>query len=139
MVVCLPRRMANPVVKCISKIERMRYSGDTPHIQSPFQQVQSVPHHVEKIVIDACNGCEEDRQLTTFTTPWGRYRYRTAPQGYISSRDGYTRRFDEIASDFQIKIKVIDDDSLLWADTIENSFFQTAQWLDLCANNGIIL
>ena len=31
-----------------------------------------------------------------FITPWGRYRYLVAPQGYISSGDGYSRRFDEI-------------------------------------------
>ena len=31
------------------------------------------------------------------------------------------------------------DDSLLWANNIEESFHQTAKWLDLCARNGIIL
>ena len=36
------------------------------------------------------------------------------------------------------KIKVVDD-SLLWTNTLEESFYQTAQWLDLCARNGIIL
>eukprot|EP00111_Clytia_hemisphaerica_P021586 TCONS_00063478-protein len=117
---------------------------ETHHTQSPFHQVRSVPHNVKKTVTDAWNGyhsvplCEEDKHLTTFITPWGRYRYCTAPQGYISSGDGYTRRFDEIASDFPNKIKVVDD-SLLWADTLEGSFHQTAQWLDLCARNGIIL
>ena len=117
---------------------------ETHHTQSPFHQVRSIPHNVKKTVTDAWNGyhsvplCEEDKHLTTFITPWGRYRYCTAPQGYISSGDGYTRRFDEIASDFPNKIKVVDD-SLLWADTLEESFHQTAQWLDLCARNGIIL
>ena len=117
---------------------------ETHHTQAPFHQVRSVPHQLKKTVTDAWNGyhsvplCEEDKHLTTFITPWGRYRYRTAPQGYISSGDGYTRRFDEIASDFPNKIKVIDD-SLLWADNLEESFHQTAKWLDLCARNGIVL
>ena len=59
----------------------------THHTQSPFHQARSVPHGIKKTVFDARNGyhCvlirEEDRHLTTFITPWGRYRYRTAPQG----------------------------------------------------------
>jgi len=32
------------------------------------------------------------KHLTTFITPWGRYRYRTT-QGYIASGNGYPRRF----------------------------------------------
>lgn len=31
------------------------------------------------------------------------------------------------------------DDTLLWADTIEESYFQAIQWLDVCGPNGIIL
>ena len=40
----------------------------------------------------------KDRHYTTFITPWGRYRYCTAPQDYIPSGDGYPRRYDEITS-----------------------------------------
>ncbi|MEO0686817.1 MAG: hypothetical protein AAFY76_17680, partial [Cyanobacteria bacterium J06649_11] len=76
--------------------------------------------------------------LTTFITPWGCYRYRTAPQEYISSRNGYTSRFDEIASDFPNKTKIVDD-YLLWADNIAECFFKTAEWLDLCVRNEITL
>ena len=116
---------------------------ETHHTPSPFHQVRSVPENVKKTVSDAWNGyhsvplCFEDRHYTTFITPWGRYRYRTTPQGYIASGDAYTRRFDEIASDFTNKIKVIDD-TLLWEDTLEKSFFQAAKWLELCGRNGII-
>ena len=116
---------------------------ETHHTPSPFHQVRTVPEGVKKTVSDAWNGYHsvslqpEDRHFTTFITPWGRYRYCTAPQGYVSSGDAYTRRFDEIASDFPNKIKVIDD-VLLWDDSLEQSFFQAARWLDLCGKNGII-
>ena len=40
-------------------------------------------------------------------------------------------------STFPNKIKVIDD-TLLWEDTLEQSFFQACQWLELCGKNGII-
>ena len=81
----------------------------THHTQSPFQQSCSVPHGTKKTVFDAWNGYhtvsirEKDRHLTKFITPSGRYRYRTASQGYIASGDGYMRRFDEIVSEIQRK------------------------------------
>ena len=36
-----------------------------------------------------------DHHLTTFLTPWGRYYYKVAPQGYLASGDAYMRN-DEI-------------------------------------------
>jgi hypothetical protein len=81
---------------------------------------------------------EDDRHLTTFITPWGCYRYKTAPQGYIASGDGYSRRFDEIVSHIPDKTKVIDD-TLLWADNLTASFHQAVNWLDICGRHGIIL
>ena len=117
---------------------------ETHHTPSPFHQSRSVPSGTRKTVLDAWNGYhsiplrEEDRHLTTFITPWGRYRYKVAPQGYIASGDAYTRRYDEIVSGIPKKTKCIDD-VLLWSDNVEEAFHQTAQWLDLCARNGITL
>ena len=95
---------------------------ETHHTQSPFHQARSVPAGMKKTVFDAWNGYHsvalhpDDRHLTTFITPWGRYRYRVALQGYVASGDGYSRRFDEIVSDVPDKTKCIDD-TLLWART----------------------
>ena len=117
---------------------------ETHHTQSPFHQARTVPHAKKKTVFDCWNGYhsiplhEEDRHFTTFITPWGRYRYRVAPQGYIASGDGYSRRFDEIVSHVPNKTKCIDD-TLLWSDTLEESFFQAVEWLDICGRHGIIL
>jgi len=97
-----------------------------------------------KTVFDFWNGYhsvrirEEDKHLTTFITPWGRYRYKTAPQVCIASGDGYTRRFDETVSDIPHKTKCVDD-ALLWSNSIEESFFQACNWLETCGRNGIIL
>ena len=117
---------------------------ETHHTQSPFHQARSVPHGKKKTVFDAWNGYHsvplhpDDRHYTTFITPWGRYRYCTAPQGYIASGDGYSRRYDEVVASFPQKTKCIDD-TLLWSDTIHDSFFQAAQWLDICGRHGITL
>jgi len=61
---------------------------ETYHTQSPFHQARSVPHGKKKTVFDAGNSYHsvplhpDDRHYATFITPWGRYRYSTAPQGY---------------------------------------------------------
>ena len=117
---------------------------ETHHVQSPFLQARSVPRSMRKTIFDAWNGYhsvplhKSDRHYTSFITPWGRYRYCVAPQGYISSGDAYTRRFDEVVAEVQQMTKCVDD-ALLWASTLEESFYQAAKWLDLCGRNGITL
>ena len=117
---------------------------ETHHTRSPFHQARSVPAGTKKTVFDAWNGyhsvpiCEEDRHYTTFITPWGRYRYCSAPQGYIASGDGYSRRYDEIVSNIPNKSKCIDD-TIMWSNNIEDSFYQAVNWLDVCGKNGIVL
>ena len=112
----------------------------THHTPSPFLQAISISHGKKK----AWNGYhsvpirKKDLHLSTFITAWGRYRYMTAPQGYIASGDGYTRRYDEIVATIPNKTKCVDD-VLLWANTIEESFDQTVNWLDTCGRHGITL
>ena len=116
----------------------------THHTSTPFKLAEQIPKGTKKSVTDAWNGyhsvplCEEDRHITTFITPWGRYRYKVAPQGFLASGDGYTQRFDSIIADFKNKVKCIDD-TLMWEKGIEEAFFQNCQWLDLCGQNGITL
>ena len=54
----------------------------------------------------------------------------------MASDDGFTRRFDEITAHIPNKTKYVDD-TLLWADIIDQAFWQTVQWLDTCGRNGI--
>ena len=53
--------------------------------------------------------------LTTFITPWGLYRYKRAPQGYLSSGDGYKRRFADILAHITRLVRCVDD-SILYDD-----------------------
>lgn len=84
---------------------------ETHHTQSPFRQARQVPSGKVKTVFDARNGYhsvplhEADRHKTTFITLWGRYRYLSAPQGYITSGDGYSRRYDKVVADIGKKTK----------------------------------
>ncbi len=96
---------------------------------SPFHLARAVPPGMKKTVFDAWNGYhsvrlhEDDRHYTTFITPWGRYRYCTAPQGYIASGDGYTSRYDSIVTGVSNKTKCIDD-TLLWTEDVAKSYQQ---------------
>ena len=117
---------------------------ETHHCPSPFHQARAIPRLTKKTVFDAWNGYhsvaldEQHRHYTTFITPWGRYRYRTAPQGYIASGDAYTARYDSLVAHIGSKTKCIDD-ALLWSETIEEAFYQAVEWLQICATNGITL
>ncbi|KAL8583505.1 hypothetical protein ACOMHN_056315 [Nucella lapillus] len=150
-----PVTWCHRMVVCAKKNGKLRRTVDfqpliahatreTHHTPSPFHQARAVPHNKKKTVLDAWNGYhsvpirEEDRHLTTFITPWGRYRYKTTPQGYIASGDGYTRRYDAIVATIPNKTKCIDD-TLLWADTLEKNFYQVVQWLNVCGRHGITL
>ena len=77
--------------------------------------------------MDAWNGFhsvqirEEDRYLTTFLTPWGCYRYKTAPQGYKVSGDAYTARYDRISEGVD-KMRRVIDDTLLYTKVSPSTF-----------------
>ena len=81
---------------------------------------------------------EEDRHLTTFITPWGRFRYRTTPQGFLAAMDAYNHRFDLITRDIKDKKRCVDD-SILWGHSIEETFFKTCQYLTTTGQAGIIM
>ena len=109
---------------------------ETHHVKPPFQQAKTVPPSTWKSVTDAWDGFhsvpikEEDRHFTTCITPWGRYRYRMAPQGFLASGDGYTRRFDEIIADVERKTKCVDD-TLLWDEDLEKHWWRMLDFPEL--------
>lgn len=82
---------------------------ETFAMESPFHLACRIPKNTWKTVTDAWNGYHSvplrtsDQHLTTFITPFGRWRYTRAPQGFLSSGDGYNRRFDAILSTFECK------------------------------------
>ena len=143
MVVC-PKRDGKPRRTVDFQALNKHACRGTHHTPSPFHLARSIPHYVKKSTCDAWNGYhgvrifDVDKHLTTFITHWGRYRYRTAPQGYIASGDAYTKRYDAITADVKNKVKCVDD-TLLWASDIEQCFTQVAEYLDLCGHNGVIL
>ena len=117
---------------------------ETHHVKPPFIQVCEIPANTWKSVTDAWNGFHsvplrlEDHHLTTFLTPWGRYYYKVAPQGYLASGDAYTRRYDEIIVDIPRKTKCVDD-TVLWDMNLADHWWRMIDYLDLMAKNGVVL
>ena len=116
---------------------------ETHHTPSPFNQAMVVPPDTKKTVLDAWNGYHSLPQSpaasesTTFITEWGRYRYLSSPQGFHAAGDGYTKAFDDITVDFPRKAKCIDD-TVMWDNSIEEAFWHTLDYVNLCASNGVV-
>lgn len=112
--------------------------------ESPFQLARRVPGDTWKTVADCWNGYhsvplrESDRHLTTFITPYGRFRYTRAPQGFLSSGDGYNRRLDAILSEFQRKERCIDD-TVFHDKDLEMHWWRTIELLTTLGAAGIVL
>ena len=59
------------------------------------------------------------------------------PQGFIASGDAYTRRYNELIKHVDRKVKIMYD-TLLYSNDIEQNFWDTWNYISLCANKGII-
>ena len=112
--------------------------------ESPFHLARRVPGKTWKTVTDAWNGYhsvplrESDRHLTTFITPFGRWRYTRAPQGFLSSGDCYNRRFDTILTDFQRKERCVDD-TIHFDNDLETHWWRTIDLLHTMGAAGAVL
>ena len=115
----------------------------THHTETTWSLVSSIPPNQVKSVVDCWHGyhsvpiAEADRPLTTFLTPWGRYRHKTTPQGFISAGDAYTHRMSDIIGDTP-RIKKCVDDSLLFDVDIETNFYRVCEFLEKCSNQGCV-
>ena len=68
-------------------------------------------------------------------TEWGRYRYKTVPQGLISAGDAYTQRKAEIMAGVSDQETCVDD-TILFSDTIEQNFYKVCEFLTTGSNGG---
>ena len=112
--------------------------------ESPFHLARRIPTNTWKTVTDAWNGYHSvplrasDRHLTTFITPFGRWRYTRAPQGFLSSGDGYNRRFDAILADFERKERCVDD-TVHYDTDLEQHWWRPIDFLTRVGQSGIVL
>ena len=112
--------------------------------EAPFHLARRVPGQTWKTVTDAWNGYhsvpirESDRHLTTFITPFGRWRYTRAPQGFLSSGDSYNQRFDAILADFTRKERCVDD-TVHYDEDLETHWWRTIDFLSTMGAAGAVM
>ena len=117
---------------------------ETFAMETPFHLARRIPKDTWKTVMDAWNGYhsvplrQSDRHLTTFITPFGRWRYTRAPQGFLSSGDGYNRRFDAVLSTFERKERCVDD-TIHYDSDLEQHWWRTIDLLTRVGRTGIVL
>ena len=142
--VCTPKHDGTPRRTVDYNVVNIHCPRQTHHTPSPWQLASSIPGGTYKSVLDNWNGyhsvvlsSEQDKDVTTFITPWGRFRYLVAPMGLRCSGDGFTDRMDRIYSDTP-RMRRIVDDSLLYDNSVKDQFFRVCQALDTGSNHGAI-
>ena len=81
---------------------------------------------------------EESRDITTFVSPYGTFRYCVAPMGVPSSSDEYNRRSDDALAGLEGVHKLVDD-ILVVASNYEELFARVEAVLTACEENNITL
>lgn len=100
-------------------------------IQRPHYPIPTADSLITKLqgskvftILDAKNGFwqlpldDESSYLTTFTTPWGRYRFRVLPFGLNNAPEEFQRAMDEIFSDDE-EVNPYFDDIVLGSSSAE--------------------
>ena len=112
---------------------------------TPWEVVRMVPKGKKHFaVFDALKGYhqieldEESRALTTFLTPFGRYRYRRLPMGESDAQDVFTLRYGS-AVDAATEGRRSTEDTLLLGDTLQELLGNTEEFFKACDANGITL
>ena len=81
---------------------------------------------------------EESQLLTTFITPFGRYKYLRALYGICSISEHYNRRMDEAMAGLTQYSKVVDD-VCVFDRSFADHVAHVRQFLQRCADRGISL
>lgn len=112
---------------------------------TPFDAVRSVPTSARYFTtMDALCGywqielAEEDRHLTTFITPHGRFQYCRGPMGFAATGDAYCLRGDIALQGVKNCVKVVDDILLYDADYTTH-LTRIHQVLTRCREFGITI
>ena len=148
-----PSEWCHPIVIAPKPDGDVRFCADLTRLNS---EVLRTSHHT-KTPVEAINGfeatdryflkldlvkgywqmplAEESRPLTTFATPWGRYRWLRSPMGFVHTGDSYTLRGDIAMEGLPIQ-KVVDDIGA-GKRTFRDLVALTCDILERCARHGL--
>ncbi|PAA50313.1 hypothetical protein BOX15_Mlig015377g3 [Macrostomum lignano] len=128
-------------LRCLNKyVIRERYVS-----QTPFEVVSSVHKGARFFTtVDATKGYHQvplddaSQILTTFITPFGRYKFLRAPFGLSSISEHYNRRVDEVLEGLKSTYHIVDD-VLLAHDDFDEHRRAVREFLQRCRDRGISL
>ena len=134
-------RMCVDLTKLNKYIRWERYPNVTP-----LSQVANIAKERAKFFtsVDAAKGfyqveLDEDSQLlTTFITPFGRFKFLRAPFGISSISEHYNRRMDEAMAGLDGYRKIVDD-IVIYDDEFESHVQHVRSFLQRCRDQRITL
>lgn len=146
-IVVAPKKNSDQIRMCVDLshlnkfVKRERYQSD-----SPAQAVADIATDSAKIFtkLDALKGyhqcpLDEDSQLlTTFITPYGRFKYLRAPYGISSISEHYNRRMDEAFAGL-LGYRRIVDDVVIYDSNEDEHADHVRQFLQRCTDKKIAL
>ena len=103
-------RKANGKLRLCVDLRNLNRYIERPHhpIPTPKDAVSSIPSSARWFTtLDASSGyfqvplAEDSQELTTFITPWGRFKHLRATMGLSCSSDEYNRRGDLALADIR--------------------------------------
>ena len=153
----LSQKVITPVVTPKKGTDRIRMHVDLSHFNkyvlqegyqslTPAQTVADIAANEAKIftVLDALKGYhqypldQESQMLTTFITPFGRFKYLRAPYGICSISEHYNRRMAEAFTGLSGFRHVVDD-IVIYDSNVEDHIAHGKQFLQRCADKNIAL
>ena len=128
------------------------YTDLNKHVKRPIHPfthtqeiLQAIPKEAKYFAkLDAVHGYfqlgldEESSKLTTFLLPQGKFRYLRAPMGLNASSDEWCCQSDIIIQGLPWARKIVDD-TLIWAEDMQELMDRTRTILSRCRESGITI
>ena len=146
-IVVTPKKDSEDIRMCVDLSHLNRYvKRERYHSATPAQAVADITAEKAQVFtkMDARKGyhqCPLDQQsqdLTTFITPFGRFKFLRAPYGISSISEHYNRRMDEAFAGLPGYRRVVDD-IVIYDQDKEHHTDHVKQFLRRCDEKGITL
>jgi len=146
-IVVTPKKGTERIRMCVDLSRLNRYvRRERYHSPTPAEAVADIAAEEACIftVLDAMKGyhqcplAEDSQHLTTFITPFGRFKYLRAPYGLSSIAEHYNRRMAE-AFEGLTGFRRIVDDIVIYDKDIESHASHVKQFLQRCQERHIAL
>ncbi len=143
----VPKKPGSDKLRLCVDLRRLNKFVRRPHhpVRTPKDVLASLPPTARYFTtFDAKHGYfqvpldEESQDLTTFCTPWGRFKHLRATMGLTSAGDVYNQKTDAALAGMPGTEKIVDD-VLLYDDTLPEHLDHVRKFLETCRSAGITL